>query len=213
MEEIWRIVVHDGATYDNYEVSNYGRIRSLNYNRTGEMKIMKPSNNNGYLVVQLSRYGKARIFKIHRLVAFSFPDLIPNDDPVHKTQINHIDENKENNHYSNLEWTTPKENTNHGTRNERASKSISKRMKGRPVTEERRQILKEASMKKRIKVVCLETGRVFNSLKEASEWCGKGHVIDCLRGKAKTIGGYHWQYYKDYILEINERNEQLINAA
>lgn len=44
------------------------------------------------------------------------------------------------------------------------------------------------------KVLCVETDQVFNSIKEASEWCG-GSVIQCVKGGAKTAGGYHWKYY------------------
>ena len=47
------------------------------------------------------------------------------------------------------------------------------------------------------KVICLETKQVFNSIKDASEWC-HGNVKDCCRGTTKTAGGYHWQYYDDY---------------
>ena len=32
MEEIWRTVVYNGEIFDNYEISSYGRVRSLNYN-------------------------------------------------------------------------------------------------------------------------------------------------------------------------------------
>ena len=47
---------------------------------------------------------------IHRLVANTF---IPNDDPINKTQVNHINGNKQCNWYKNLEWITPKENVSH----------------------------------------------------------------------------------------------------
>jgi hypothetical protein len=47
------------------------------------------------------------------------------------------------------------------------------------------------------KVICLETEQVFATVREAEKWLGKKGIYDCCRGKAKTIGGYHWQYYND----------------
>lgn len=43
------------------------------------------------------------------------------------------------------------------------------------------------------KVRCIETNTNFNTIKEASEWCN-GSVINCLTGRSKTAGGYHWEY-------------------
>lgn len=105
--------------FENYLVSNHGRILNLDTGR-----ILKPcTNTNGYHYVVLSKEGKAKNFLVHRLVAQAF---IPNIE--NKPQVNHIDENKKNNHLSNLEWATVKENANHGTRNERLSKAISKKV-------------------------------------------------------------------------------------
>lgn len=44
------------------------------------------------------------------------------------------------------------------------------------------------------KVLCIEKNKIFKNIKEASEWC-KGSVIQCLKGKSKTAGGYHWIYF------------------
>ena len=44
------------------------------------------------------------------------------------------------------------------------------------------------------KVVCVETGQTFDTIKEANQWIGKGDISKCLRGKNETAGGYHWQY-------------------
>jgi ribosomal protein L15 len=107
-----------------YQVSNLGRVRSLDKEsicvekkssvrepRTFIMKtkgrIMKPSYRDGYLRVQLGRYGGT--YFIHRLVAQAF---IPN--PENKEQVNHINLIRDDNRVENLEWTTASENVIHG---------------------------------------------------------------------------------------------------
>ncbi|SFA50969.1 NUMOD4 motif-containing protein [Parageobacillus thermantarcticus] len=100
----------------NYEVSTYGRVRNR---KTGY--ILKPYlHDNKYLVVSLTTSnGKKKKFKVHRLVAKAF---IPN--PFNKPQINHLDGNKLNNHVSNLEWCTNKENANHAVRSGLIKRSL-----------------------------------------------------------------------------------------
>jgi group I intron endonuclease len=66
----------------------------------------------------LSKNGKGKNYKVHRLVAMAF---IPNPDnlPI----INHKDENPSNNNVNNLEWCTYEYNNNYGTKNKRAGES------------------------------------------------------------------------------------------
>ena len=91
-----------------YQVSNMGRIKSLRYNNTKESRIMTPViTRNGYLMVVLCVNKKQKGFCVHRLVANTF---IPNIEM--KSQVNHINGIKTDNRVENLEWVTPKENTN-----------------------------------------------------------------------------------------------------
>lgn len=179
MGEQWKDIVieSNGVLYNfegKYEVSNMGRVRSLNYRGTGEVRLLKQGKDKGgYFRVSLYKNGKTKAFLVHRLVATAF---IPNND-IDKTEVNHIDENKQNNCVTNLEWVTSKDNINHGTRNKRASKS----MKGHKPTRRR-------------KVVCIEINKEFDTIKEAEEWLGKGNISDCLSGRKNSAGGYHWKY-------------------
>lgn len=109
MSEIWKpIKGYEGL----YEVSNLGRVKSLSFrNSRGTFKrdlIMKSENCHGYKRLSLSTNDVQKGFSVHRLVSQAF---ISN--PDNKTQINHKDYDKTNNHVENLEWCTAKENTRH----------------------------------------------------------------------------------------------------
>lgn len=120
MEEIWKdIVGYEGL----YQVSNLGRVKSLDridasgHRRKG--KILKPRiNHDGYVQINLHKNSIRKTVSVHRIVAIAF---IPNTE--NKREVNHVDENKANNHVSNLQWCSPKENVNHGTCIERRAKT------------------------------------------------------------------------------------------
>src|SRR5699024_3977580 len=113
MKEIWKdIEGYEGI----YQVSNLGRVKRVT---TGRI-LKSGKNRGGYLYINLCKQGVVSNKIIHRLVEQAF---IPN--PENKSDINHIDEDKTNNTVTNLEWTTRKENLNHGTHNDRVSKTLS----------------------------------------------------------------------------------------
>ena len=94
--------------YDNYFVSNFGNIKNSKKN-----KIMKLSNDNkGYKIINLSKNGKVKMFKVHRLVGIAFLENVDE-----KPMIDHIDNNRSNNNVKNLRWCTNQENlANQGKR-------------------------------------------------------------------------------------------------
>lgn len=114
--EVWK----DIKNFPNYQVSNYGKIKSKErITNVGiknikqikrKEKILKPLKiTKGYLGIRLyNEKVKGKTFKIHRLVAETF---IPN--PNNYKQINHIDGNKENNCVENLEWCDRSYNIRH----------------------------------------------------------------------------------------------------
>lgn len=107
MKEVWKDVI---GFEEAYQVSNFGRIkrkeRTDSNNRTHKERIMSPSMySNGYMNVELRMNNKKRRTSVHRLVAEAFID-----NPLNLPQINHKDENKANNHVSNLEWCTAQYN-------------------------------------------------------------------------------------------------------
>lgn len=211
MEEQWRdiIIEKNGVVYDYsglYEVSNLGRVRSLNYNHTGQIKVLKPGKNKkGYYSVVLSKDGSHKQFSVHRIVAEVF---IPN--PNNLPVVNHKDENPSNNSVDNLEWCTVKYNINYGTGIQRRSEAykgfkhsdeskrkISEARKGKQLSDESKRKISKANGKK---ILCVETKQVFDSVQEACEWAGiKNGIIGCCKGKQHTAGGYHWMYYEDYL--------------
>ena len=95
-----------------YEVSTFGRVKSINYNNTNSPKILKNNTQKtGYFSVGIKINNKRYTVSVHRLVAIAF---IPN--PENKPYVNHINGIKTDNRVENLEWSTAKENTDHGIR-------------------------------------------------------------------------------------------------
>jgi hypothetical protein len=121
MKEIWKCIDFIDGFEGLYEISNLGKVKSLGriviypkscYDKSNEgvyrpERILKHKIK-GYAGVTLSN-GKNKIYpNVHRLVALAF---IPN--PNNKPCVNHIDNNKQNNCVSNLEWVTWAENIQH----------------------------------------------------------------------------------------------------
>ena len=89
--EIWKTAIYDDEPYEGlYQVSNLGRILSLNYHRTGRAEVMEPvERKDGYMIVLLSKNKERKTCLLHRLVAETF---LPN--PENKPCVNHKIEGK-----------------------------------------------------------------------------------------------------------------------
>ena len=185
LNEIWKpIKGYEGL----YEVSNFGRIKSLkrlvkSHNKWGECyitineKILKTSDNKlGYLFVKLFKNNKAKTYYIHRLVAEHF---IPN--PNNYKEVNHKDENKTNNVVTNLEWCDRKYNVNYSNRTKRVTEKLkNKKEWSKPVIQYTLdgQFVKE-----------------WESINEADRnGYNHGHIAACCLGKRKTHKGFIWEY-------------------
>lgn len=175
MEEIWKdIPEFEGM----YQVSNIGRIKSL-LRKSYSGRILKERllslvpDTKGYLRVTLHKAKKAFHKSVHRIVAEVF---VKGDISL---QVNHIDGVKTNNIYTNLEWCTNKENSNH---------AYNTGLKNRDVLNK--------SFK--IKSIKLGTNQEQNhySINQAAKDLNlyPSNILNVLRGKFKQSGGYKFEY-------------------
>lgn len=134
----------------------------------------------GYVKVSLWVNKKVRTIKIHRLVAKYF---VPN--PHNYKEVNHKDEDKTNNHASNLEWCTRKYNVNYGSRSKRVSQSMLNNITSKRIL----QYDKNGNFIKE-----------YPSAHEAARQLGKisvhgyQNILTCAWGKTKTAYGYIWRF-------------------
>lgn len=182
MEEIWK----DVEGYEgHYQVSNIGNVRSVTkkvntkggVKATKNGKMLKQSKSaKGYLSVNLSKNGKSKSCEVQRLVAIAFVSN-SNNYPC----VNHIDENKANNVFTNLEWCTYGYNNNYGSRGRKSSESRINGKLSKPV------------------YMCDVVGNIlqeFPSIAEVKRELGydPAKISLVARGKRKTAYGFTWKF-------------------
>lgn len=188
--EEWR----DIEGYPNYQVSNKGRVRSLNYYRTGNTKVLKAGKNNyGYPQVWLFRDGNGKLFRVHRLVADAFLQPVEGKD-----QVDHISGIRDDARVENLRYCTHKENMSFELCRKHMSES-QKEAQNRPEVNEKR-IGKNNPMARAVIQLTLngEFIKRFDTARDAERDTGfnNSHIAKCCKGKLKTTGGFKWRYEK-----------------
>ena len=176
-----------------YEISQDGILRNVKSKKEKTFDLEK----NGYYRCTIHNKDIAtstKHFYKHRLVAecwCKIPDRLSGY-TFDSLQVNHIDGDKTNNNYKNLEWVLPFENVRHAVKNN--------------LWYESEKFTEQKHEKKPI--MCIETGVVFESSYKAAEWIcettGKSakyfnisnHIREVARGKKwkKTAYGYHWKF-------------------
>lgn len=188
MVEIWKDIK---GFEGHYQVSNIGRVRSLDrviigkngYTRKCKSKILtqrKTSGGGWYYNIGMSLCGKSYSKDVHRLVAETFIDRVDG-----KNYVNHIDNNPINNHVDNLEWCTQKENVNHCVQQGRL-KPINGSIAGSKAS-----MRKVKQMDKYGNIL-----KIHNSLTDGANSIGVNisTLHGALNGRQHTSGGYKWEY-------------------
>ncbi len=161
--EIWKKI----KGFENYEVSNLGRVKS--YSRKKERILKFRITKTGYYRVMLQSNCFKKELLIHRLVAIAFLEADKN-----KPDVNHIDSNKSNNKLENLEWVTKSENIKH-------SYLIGRKTKSKKIIRLSNPIVIYESIKR---------ASIENNVSESS-------ISQNLRGISKFSNGYKYKYYKE----------------
>lgn len=191
--EVWQdIKGYEGV----YQISCYGRIKSLPRTRRGgsfvyPAKIIKlhlgkvPKND--YYIVVLFKNGTKSTKRVCRLVASAF---IGN--PSNLPQVNHIDENTHNDTAWNLEWCTASYNNSYGEHSKKISKAAKERTRTGKCFDGSNYLGKMVAP---VLQYDLDGNfiREFESVTEAKEKYSS-RVQDCLNGKTTQASGFQWKY-------------------
>lgn len=165
-KEIWK----KAKGYNNYLISNLGRVKSVKFNKE---RILKQSNNakGNYFYTTLSKNGVKRTTRIHRLVIEAFMGKF------NGKEANHINGDKSDNRLCNLEQVTHKQNVDHAFE---TSLSSNDRLK--------KKIMQLDSKEKIIDI--------FDSLTEANEKTkiNLGSISNCLHNRYKSAGNFNWKF-------------------
>ena len=168
-----------------YKISEDGKVWSIPRmdikNRQVGGNIVTPkTNNRGYWQIRLNKDGTTHHFLVHRLVAQTF---IPNTDKL--PQVNHKDENRDNNHYSNLEWCTNLYNRHYGTGYQRSVENHDYKAMG--------ERCRKPVVQKDLEGNVLKVWDWATEAEKATK-IHKDNIRRVCSGRGTSAGGYLWSY-------------------
>lgn len=189
---MWKVIPEtDGLYFANEkgQIKSADRLRPVgnkadgrHYVRHGKI-LAQALNIRGYYCVTIKYLdGRQKTIAVHRLIAKTF---LPN--PQNKPQINHIDGIKTNNHVSNLEWCTAKENINHAFAT--GLNKGSKPWKGKTGKLHPNSIPVQAYDKAGNLIAEYES----INLAALAVGSSASHISACTRGQRKSAAGYVWK--------------------
>ena len=154
-----------------YAATRDGRI----WSHRRKIFLKQFDNGQGYYSVKLYKDKKALNKRVNVLIAQTYipiPEKLK-DIPLNSLDVAHEDDNRANNHYSNLFWKTRQENLDTDSFREKSKIKI------------------------RTRIRCVETGEIFKDMADAARWAGtsRHNIGNVIHGYQKTAGGYHWERY------------------
>lgn len=181
--ETWRAVVgYEGI----YEISSYGKLKRLargkllRTDRIMKCRISKKGHRVGELYLHDGKLRQRKNMLIHRLVALAF---IGNP-PVGKNQVKHINGDKSDYYFGNLEWCNNSEQQNHA-----------RKLGLRPPNAKSWDYAHSLPVNK-VYLFSGMTIETYGSFQEAERETGIPHqnIRKVCQGKRITAGGYSWEY-------------------
>lgn len=207
-QEEWKPVVGYECLY---EISNWGRVKSLNYRNTGKEWLMKPSPDKwGYLRVGLCKNGKKETLRVHQLVMEAFVGKCPAGH-----EVDHYDWNPSNNKLENLSYQ-PKEvnRTRHSPGWHKNTSEANKKKAQDPEwqrknAEKNKKLAQDTEWLEKtseaVRKACCkpvdqytidgEYVKTWESASDAARELGvyKQSISLCCKGRYKSAGGYVWK--------------------